>query len=380
MAGGASDRRGSSRASDRRIFRSPDRIATSRGARLRAGAPRAFLRRRAGARAGGLGRVPGGLPARDVRARGALQPGALPRAPGQVRVRRGGAASVRGRPTWRLPQHGGLHAAALAGGARRARRSGSRAATRRTEHARPRPVLTSARDARRALSPPRRARGHGSRRRARCRRPGRARCRCASRAAAMNHIDLWLRQGLPALPVAFPHVAGRRRVRRRLGAGRRACARCRTRRRAIASLVNPGLSCGRCAACLAGRDNFCPDCKMLGEQTQGGQAEYVVVPAANLVPAPRARVPLDDAQLAAIPTVFMTAWQMLVDRARDPAGRDRAGDRRRLRRRHGGDPDREAVGRARDRDRVDRREAGRGARARAPTTPSTTRPPTSSPR
>ena len=67
-------------------------------------------------------------------------------------------------------------------------------------------------------------------------------------------------------------------------------------------VVNPGLSCGRCAACLAGRDNFCPDYKMLGEQTQGGQAEYVVVPAANLVPAPRARVPLDDAALASIPT------------------------------------------------------------------------------
>src|SRR4029079_7736151 len=73
--------------------------------------------------------------------------------------------------------------------------------------------------------------------------------------------------------------------------------------------------CGRCAACLAGRDNFCPDWKMLGEQTQGGQAEYGVVPAAHLVPTPPARVPLDDAQLAAIPTVFMTAWQMLVERA-----------------------------------------------------------------
>jgi NADPH:quinone reductase-like Zn-dependent oxidoreductase len=80
-------------------------------------------------------------------------------------------------------------------------------------------------------------------------------------------------------------------------------------------IVNPSLSCGRCAACLAGRDNFCPDWKMLGEQTHGGQAEYVVVPAANLVPAPRAQLPLDDAQLASIPTVFMTAWQMLVERA-----------------------------------------------------------------
>ena len=131
----------------------------------------------------------------------------------------------------------------------------------------------------------------------------------------MNHIDLWLRQGLPALHVAFPHVAGGDvcGVVSALGPGVRADAGRgggRSRR-----CVNPGLSCGRCAACLAGRDNFCPDYRMLGEQTQGGQAEYVVVPAANLVPAPRARVPLDDAQLAAIPTVFMTAWQMLVERA-----------------------------------------------------------------
>jgi NADPH:quinone reductase-like Zn-dependent oxidoreductase len=81
-------------------------------------------------------------------------------------------------------------------------------------------------------------------------------------------------------------------------------------------LLNPGLSCGRCVACLDGRDNFCPDYAMLGEQTWGGLAELVVVPAANLVPAPRARVPLDDAALASIPIAFITAWQMLVDRAR----------------------------------------------------------------
>ena len=68
-------------------------------------------------------------------------------------------------------------------------------------------------------------------------------------------------------------------------------------------------------------------------------------------------------QLAAMPIAFMTAWQMLVDRARDPAGRDGAGARGRLGRRHRGDPDRQALRRARDRDRVDRREAGGGARA-----------------
>ena len=107
--------------------------------------------------------------------------------------------------------------------------------------------------------------------------------------AGMNHIDLWLRQGLPALPVALPHVAGGDLcgVVSQLGAGVRAMPDAAEGDRVV---VNPGLSCGRCAACLAGRDTFCPDYKMLGEQTQGGQAEYVVVPAANLVPVPRARV------------------------------------------------------------------------------------------
>jgi len=142
--------------------------------------------------------------------------------------------------------------------------------------------------------------------------PGEVQIRVA--AAGMNHIDLWLRQGLPALRVALPHVAGGDvcGVISAIGAGVKPMADLAQGDRVV---VNPSLSCGRCAACLAGRDNFCPEWKMLGEQTHGGQAEYVVVPAANLVPAPRARVPLDDAQLASIPTVFLTAWQMLVERA-----------------------------------------------------------------
>ena len=87
--------------------------------------------------------------------------------------------------------------------------------------------------------------------------------------------------------VAFPHVAGGDvcGVISAIGAGVKPMPDLAEGDRVV---VNPSLSCGRCAACLAGRDNFCPDWKMLGEQTHGGQAEYVVVPAANLVPAPRA--------------------------------------------------------------------------------------------
>jgi NADPH:quinone reductase-like Zn-dependent oxidoreductase len=133
-------------------------------------------------------------------------------------------------------------------------------------------------------------------------------------AAALNHIDLWLRQGLPALPVPLPHVSGGDvcGVVAELGPGVVARRGCEVGDRV---LVNPGLSCGRCQACLSGRDNFCPDYRMIGEQTWGGEAEVLVVPAQNLVPAPRDRIALDDAQLAALPTVFMTVWQMLVERA-----------------------------------------------------------------
>jgi NADPH:quinone reductase-like Zn-dependent oxidoreductase len=143
--------------------------------------------------------------------------------------------------------------------------------------------------------------------------PGEALVRVS--AAALNHIDLWLRRGLPALPVPFPHVLGGDvcGVVAALGPGVKEMPGVREGDRV---LVNPGLSCGRCPACLDGRDNLCPEFRMIGEQTWGGQAELLVVPAQNLVPAARSRVPLEDAELASIPTTFMTVWQMLVDRAR----------------------------------------------------------------
>jgi NADPH:quinone reductase-like Zn-dependent oxidoreductase len=134
-------------------------------------------------------------------------------------------------------------------------------------------------------------------------------------AAAVNHVDIWLRRGMPAMKVAFPHVPGGDvcGVVSALGAGVVARPGAAEGDRV---LVNPGLSCGRCPTCLDGRDNLCPDYKLLGEQVWGGQAEYVVVPAANLVPVPRDRVAVDDAALASLPIAFITAWQMLVDRAR----------------------------------------------------------------
>lgn len=130
-------------------------------------------------------------------------------------------------------------------------------------------------------------------------------------AVALNHIDLWMRRGLPAMKIELPHIPGGDVCGRvsALGAGVRDVAL------GLRVSVNPGLSCGRCHACLDGHDNLCDSFKMLGEHTPGGMAEYVVVPATNLVPAAEEVVPLSDTQLAAVPISFITAWQMLVDKA-----------------------------------------------------------------
>src|SRR4051812_45880861 len=130
-------------------------------------------------------------------------------------------------------------------------------------------------------------------------------------AVGLNHIDLFLRQGMPALHVELPHVSGGD-----------VCGQVSAIGEGVTGvdvgdrvLLNPNLSCGHCHACLSGRDNFCPRSMLLGEQCWGGCAERVVVPRANLVPVPRATVPLDDTALAAVPIAFITAWQMLVERA-----------------------------------------------------------------
>jgi NADPH:quinone reductase-like Zn-dependent oxidoreductase len=151
--------------------------------------------------------------------------------------------------------------------------------------------------------------------------PGEVQIRVA--AVALNHIDLWMRRGLPSMKIALPHVPGGDVCGTVSALG----AAVRGVEVGARVVVNPGLSCGRCRHCLGGRDNLCPDFRMLGEHVQGAMAEFVVVPAANLVPIPPpppsgkgARLAITDAEWAAIPISFITAWQMLVDKARIKRG------------------------------------------------------------
>jgi NADPH:quinone reductase-like Zn-dependent oxidoreductase len=130
--------------------------------------------------------------------------------------------------------------------------------------------------------------------------PGRAIVRV--RAVALNHLDLWQRRGIDRLRIPLPHVPGSDVAGEVVDAGGAVPAGTRV-------LLQPGLSCGVCAACRDGRDNLCPSYDIVGLKTDGGCAELVAVPAGNLVPIPD-HVPF--VQAAAFPLTFLTAWHMLV--------------------------------------------------------------------
>jgi NADPH:quinone reductase-like Zn-dependent oxidoreductase len=131
------------------------------------------------------------------------------------------------------------------------------------------------------------------------------------RACALNHLDLWQRRGLERVTIPFPHISGAE------VAGEVAAAPGGEAAVGDRVLLQPGLSCGRCGACLGGRDNECPAYDVLGYQSDGGYAELVVVPSANLVAIPD-HVSFVDA--AAFPLTFLTAWHMLIARARVQPG------------------------------------------------------------
>jgi NADPH:quinone reductase-like Zn-dependent oxidoreductase len=128
------------------------------------------------------------------------------------------------------------------------------------------------------------------------------------RACALNHLDLWVRRGLPGRSVAFPHIPGSDISGEvaKIGEG---VSNVRAGERV---LLAPGLSCGQCPQCIAGRDNFCKQYTLFGSGVHGGYAEFVKSPAANVIPIP-GNLSLEEA--AAIPLVFLTAWHMLFYRA-----------------------------------------------------------------
>ncbi len=124
------------------------------------------------------------------------------------------------------------------------------------------------------------------------------------KACALNHLDIWIRQGNPAYPMPLPHVSGSdvAGVVAQVGAHAEGLAFGQR------VFVSPGLSCWRCDQCLAGRDNFCRSYGLVGAMTHGGYAEYVKVPFRNVLPISDN---LSFEQAAAFPLVSVTASHML---------------------------------------------------------------------
>jgi NADPH:quinone reductase-like Zn-dependent oxidoreductase len=133
------------------------------------------------------------------------------------------------------------------------------------------------------------------------------------KAAALNHLDIWVRRGWPGLKLQYPHIPGAD------GAGVVAAVGEGVKDWSVGTrvVINPNLSCGECEYCLAGLDNRCDDWGLLGETTRGTYAEYVCVPERNLLQIPDG---FGEHQAAAAGLVFLTAWHSLIRRGRLRAG------------------------------------------------------------
>jgi len=134
-------------------------------------------------------------------------------------------------------------------------------------------------------------------------------------ATSVNRLDLAIRKGTAGVDVPLPHIPGcdAAGTVHALGKGESEFAE------GDYVVVNPGISCGRCSACMRGRESMCDSFTILGEHIDGAYAQYVRVPVRNLKKAP-SRFPLIKA--AAAPLVYITAWHALVTRGRIEFGEE----------------------------------------------------------
>jgi NADPH:quinone reductase-like Zn-dependent oxidoreductase len=123
------------------------------------------------------------------------------------------------------------------------------------------------------------------------------------KACALNHLDLWVRKGLPG--VKLPHILGSDIAGEVAAAGEYVSGFQPGQR----VLIAPMHFCGHCAKCLAGLQNQCREFTVLGNAVDGGNCELIAVPAANVIAIPDS---LNFVEAASVPLVFVTAWHMLV--------------------------------------------------------------------
>lgn len=140
--------------------------------------------------------------------------------------------------------------------------------------------------------------------------------RVAIRAAALNHLDLFVAEGLPGTAERFPHIVGAdgAGVIESVGPGVTAV------QVGDRVLLNSGVSDYSCEFCRAGEHSLCVNYRILGEHLPGTAAELITVPAQNVAKIPALSPALTWAEAAAFSLVTLTAWRMLVTRAQLKAG------------------------------------------------------------
>src|SRR5438034_7028699 len=140
--------------------------------------------------------------------------------------------------------------------------------------------------------------------------------RVSIRAAALNHLDLFVAEGLPGTAERFPHIVGAdgAGVVESLGADVGSI------RPGDRVMINPGISDYSCEYCVAGEHSLCVNYRLLGEHLPGTLAGSIVVPERNLALVPALDPPLSWAEAAAFSLVTLTAWRMIVTRAAVRAG------------------------------------------------------------
>ena len=131
------------------------------------------------------------------------------------------------------------------------------------------------------------------------------------KACALNHLDLWIRKGLPG--VKLPHINGSD-VSGDIAEVGEYITDLKPGQRV---LLAPLTFCNHCAECTVGRQNFCPLFSVLGYLNDGGNAEFIAAPRVSVIPIPDS-LTYDEA--ASVPLVFLTAWHMLVGRAQVKPG------------------------------------------------------------
>src|SRR5690242_10367404 len=135
------------------------------------------------------------------------------------------------------------------------------------------------------------------------------------RACALNHLDLFVRAGIPGMKFTMPHILGCDIAGEVVAVGE-LCERVKPGWRV---LLSPGLSCRQCEQCLAGQDNLCRRYTMFGYAIDGGNTELLAAPEYSAIQIPD-DMGFDEA--AATPLVFLTAWHMLMARAKLQPGED----------------------------------------------------------